>query len=627
MTPERADDLLARLLDGALDAEEHRELLEAAVREPELGRRLADLLKLQPFLVDALAGDEGEGFLNRVRHASGDRSDTAFIRAVVRKASPADAAPPKPPRTKPETRRGRFPGGRGDGPANNPWVLLLTAASVVLVVSAVLSSAVNPGPRQTARRDAPRDGERGQLARAEAERARAAAERGRREEELARVVEARRAAELAESRARAESKEEERRRAEAELRRIAEEQKAAQARLAQAQLDERNAEEAVKAAPPDPISGETKTVVARLERLEGEVQVFSGGSRTLARLDQELLEGQGLDVRGRAGRAVLRFPDQTKVDLGGNTRLRMFRIEGGKRFAVEEGSILADVAKQPKGQPMVIATPHGDATVVGTTLRILVDPDPKKGSRLDVDEGKVEFRNLAGKTVTVETGHYAVAGVGVELTSRRVAPPLLADDFQDRRRVAAEWDAIQGGLPTSYANGRLEIDATPRPAEEYVPTSWHTPGGLRSKKTFPLPLRISVDVEVSSADFDVTPILVLKPAGATVGAGVLTYSSKDVLQVARRKDRIGAVVGTGSAELELRSAPCAYRGGEPERWTVEIGRELLVVSVNGTEILREPHRMDASRRFQVGLEAAAKKEIPAGIKVRFDNVVVERADR
>jgi hypothetical protein len=627
MTPERADELLSGLLDGALEAREHRELLEAALQDPALGRHLAELLKLQPFLVDALAGEEGEeGFQNRVRHAMSEQSDTAFIRAIVQKASDSGSDPAKPSQGKAATRRSRTRRWPSDGPRTNPWVLLLAAASVLLVLGLLLFSASTPVPKETVRRDTTRERLRERQSQAEAERARAEAERKRLEDELRRMEDSRRNAEAAELKARTELKEEERRRAEAELRRIAEEQKAAEARLAKAQQEERKAEEAVKAAAPDPAPAETKTAAARLERVEGDVQILSQGSWTPARIDQDVLEGQGLDIRGRNGRAVLRYADKTKVELSGTTRLRKVTVDGGKRFSVEEGSILADVAKQPKGQPMLIATPHGDATVVGTTLRIVVDPDPKKGTRLTVEEGKVELKDLAGKTVLVESGHYAVAGIGVELAARRVVPPLLADDFQDRRRIATEWEAILGGLPTSYANGRIEIDTTPRPAEEYAVTSWHTPGGLRTKKAFALPLRIVLDVETSSADFDVSPVLVLKPTGAAVGAGAQTYSSKDVLQVARRKDVVTAVVGTGTAERELKSSLFACRGGESERWAVEIGRELLVVSVNGTEILRELHRMEPSRRFQIGLEASGKREIPAGIKVRFDNVMVERAD-
>src|SRR5438046_2033637 len=88
MTPERADELLIQLLDGALPEDGHRDLLEAALNDPALGRRLAELLKLQPFLMDALGGDEGdEAFHRRIQHALSDQSDTNFIRSVVQRAA------------------------------------------------------------------------------------------------------------------------------------------------------------------------------------------------------------------------------------------------------------------------------------------------------------------------------------------------------------------------------------------------------------------------------------------------------------------------------------------------------------------------------------------------------------
>ena len=57
----------------------------SALQEPALGRRLAELLKLQPFLVDALAGPEGEdGFVGRVLHSLTEQSDTSFQFNVVK---------------------------------------------------------------------------------------------------------------------------------------------------------------------------------------------------------------------------------------------------------------------------------------------------------------------------------------------------------------------------------------------------------------------------------------------------------------------------------------------------------------------------------------------------------------
>jgi hypothetical protein len=45
------------------------------------------------------------------------------------------------------------------------------------------------------------------------------------------------------------------------------------------------------------------------------------------------------------------------------------------------------------------------------------------GTRLEVEEGKVQLKNLAGKTVDVVSGHFAVAAPGTELLARPMAPP------------------------------------------------------------------------------------------------------------------------------------------------------------------------------------------------------------
>jgi len=97
------------------------------------------------------------------------------------------------------------------------------------------------------------------------------------------------------------------------------------------------------------------------------------------------------------------------------------KIEPGKRLSLTQGTLRAVVAKQPIDHPMILQTPHGEAKVVGTTLRILIDSDPAKGTRLEVEEGKVELGDLAGRTVSVESGHYAVAADGAGLVAKPIS--------------------------------------------------------------------------------------------------------------------------------------------------------------------------------------------------------------
>lgn len=213
---------------------------------------------------------------------------------------------------------------------------------------------------------------------------------------------------------------------------------------------EKPAPEPPKAAPvPEPVKPVTEVTIAALQRVEGEVFVVNGGSRIAAKAGQDLRNGDGLECRGAHSWAILGYPDRTRVEVEGNTVVREFlgRQTGkGLRIVVEKGAVKAEVAKQPVGQPMLFVSAHGQATVLGTTLRIVVDADPKKGMRLEVEEGKVELANLAGRTVVVETGHFAVAVAGASPASRRLP----------KEEVLLSLDLEDGKKPTVVGKGAVE---------------------------------------------------------------------------------------------------------------------------------------------------------------------------
>lgn len=208
----------------------------------------------------------------------------------------------------------------------------------------------------------------------------------------------------------------------------------------------------------------TQLAVAKVERVEGEVLLVTKGGRRPAKGGEDLLLGEDLETSGAASRASLVFADRTRVQVGAGTLLKEIKAEGAKRIRVESGTLKADVVKQPKEQPMLIATPHGEAKILGTTLRIIVDPDPKSGTRLEVEEGRVQLRNLAGKVVMVESGHFAVAAAGVELTTR----PLPVDEIVllprqarldgDDWRVVPDDGACSGSVLEAPA-GRIYSDS------------------------------------------------------------------------------------------------------------------------------------------------------------------------
>ena len=56
-----------------------------------------------------------------------------------------------------------------------------------------------------------------------------------------------------------------------------------------------------------------------------------------------------------------------------NTTIRDLRSKGGKQFHLAQGTLRAKVARQPPAEPMRIRVPDGEATVLGTTLKLLVE--------------------------------------------------------------------------------------------------------------------------------------------------------------------------------------------------------------------------------------------------------------
>lgn len=169
--------------------------------------------------------------------------------------------------------------------------------------------------------------------------------------------------------------------------------------------------------------------VARLDQVAGSVLLLP--DRKPVTEGQDLLAGQGLET-GAGSTTRIAFTDGTRVRLGADTHLsRIDEGDQGKRLSLSRGIVQATVAKQAAGRPMVFSTPQGEAEVLGTTLRLVVAPDSTKGTRLDVEEGKVRLRNLAGKTVDVPSGHYAVAAPGIELqpTPLSVAPAFEANTW------------------------------------------------------------------------------------------------------------------------------------------------------------------------------------------------------
>jgi ferric-dicitrate binding protein FerR (iron transport regulator) len=231
--------------------------------------------------------------------------------------------------------------------------------------------------------------------------------------------------------------EEARRQDEVSRLRLQAEREAAEAALRAAETRERRAIENVTPPPPvspPPAPATTQVIVARIDRVDGKVSVLAPTGRAPATAGQELPAGVGIECGDRSF-AVLGYPDRTRVEVASNTVVRDLFDTKGKQFYVEKGTVKADVAKQPKDRPMIAGMPHGETKVLGTIFRLTVDP---KSAILEVEEGKVELRNLAGRTLDVPAGRMAVTSAGATLSTKALPAEegVVALDFEDGKAPA-----------------------------------------------------------------------------------------------------------------------------------------------------------------------------------------------
>ncbi len=186
---------------------------------------------------------------------------------------------------------------------------------------------------------------------------------------------------------------------------------------------------------PPAVEKPTIAVLATVESVRG-----AGGLK----VGQDLLAGQEFRV---AGRAAFKYPDGTRVEIGPETTIRFPENARGKAIFVAQGTLNATVAKQAAGRPMILATPHSEATVLGTTLALRVAAD---STRLQVQEGRVRFTRLEDKTsIEVTAGHQALAMKGKPFASRlgRVTTGLQALYLFDEGGGDTVFDVSGAGAP------------------------------------------------------------------------------------------------------------------------------------------------------------------------------------
>ncbi|HEX3132999.1 MAG TPA: DNRLRE domain-containing protein [Planctomycetota bacterium] len=159
-----------------------------------------------------------------------------------------------------------------------------------------------------------------------------------------------------------------------------------------------------------PVTGSPTGVVAA---------VADGINPTSARVDFHQGTLLTLNVNQEAQVA---FKDGTRMDLGATSAIRLSGIDqGGARIALENGSLSAEVSKQPSGSHFQVATGDALLTVLGTKFTVTKYP---WGTRVEVTEGRVRTRREAdGYEVEVGAGNRVDVAPGV-MTLQPIRPPL-----------------------------------------------------------------------------------------------------------------------------------------------------------------------------------------------------------
>jgi hypothetical protein len=192
----------------------------------------------------------------------------------------------------------------------------------------------------------------------------------------------------------------------------------------------------------------TEVIVARLVRVSGNAVLTGDGPASPIQEGQGIPVGRGLRTVGRESRAALALADGTRLELGGETLVQRLSETPAKRVELAQGTLRAEVSRQPVGRPMTLATPHAEATVLGTRLTLAVD---RESCRLDVTEGSVRFTREPGRSLVVGPGEYAVASV---LADFRVMKTGVSLGGLSSRLVPASgclWGVSLASQPTDAA--------------------------------------------------------------------------------------------------------------------------------------------------------------------------------
>jgi hypothetical protein len=188
---------------------------------------------------------------------------------------------------------------------------------------------------------------------------------------------------------------------------------------------------------------------AEVASVQGQVELQRNGTQLAARAGTKVLPGDRI-ATGAGGSLTLRYNGEaTSLEIGGDARAALSAEGGSKRLSLEQGRLKAEVAAQPAGRPMVLATPRATAVVLGTRLALSAAQD---ADRLDVLDGLVRFeRQDRPVSLEVSSGGHALARAGSTVASnaRCSGPGEALRSIEDHEGPLA-WQQLPDCAPLVF---------------------------------------------------------------------------------------------------------------------------------------------------------------------------------
>lgn len=164
---------------------------------------------------------------------------------------------------------------------------------------------------------------------------------------------------------------------------------------------------------------------AEVVAMSGSAGLQSGPQTTPLAVGASVGQGNGILVHS-GGSVDLKLADGSRLKLGA---MSMVRFEGadrkGPRVRIDSGMLIAEMNKQRL--PCRLFTPHAEAKVMGTRLRLMVGP---QATRLDVFEGLVcMIESATGRSDDITGGNYALVAPQSQPSMVKRTIPKLSPQY------------------------------------------------------------------------------------------------------------------------------------------------------------------------------------------------------